>query len=220
MMLLDPRAGGLQRDPVARVARRRPYAVWLEAHRVAGSAGRPDPSVPTDLQRRQVAHAYTREDLSLALRPAASTGKEPTFSMGDDTPIAPFSEHRRPVYNYFKQRFAQVTNPAIDHLRERFVMSLRTLLGPVDPVLWERPEGAALLEYDTFFLFKPPGGAHLDATWPVEQGPAGLRGALEHLADAAVKGAQYGSGIQVVSDERVGPTRAPIPSLLAVGAVN
>src|SRR5207247_1885256 len=71
MLVLDARAGCLQRDPVARVARRRPSAVWLEAHRVAGSAGRPDPSVPTDLQRRQVAHAYTREDLSLALRPAA-----------------------------------------------------------------------------------------------------------------------------------------------------
>jgi glutamate synthase (ferredoxin) len=154
------------------------------------------------------------------LKPAIATGKEPSFSMGDDTPIPPLARHARPLYGFFKQRFAQVTNPAIDHLRERHVMSLSTLLGPRDPLLWERPEAAALLEYDTFLLFRLPGGAHLDATWPVEEGPAGLRRSLEHLAEAAVNAAQHGSGIQVVSDENVGPDRAPIPSLMAVGAVN
>src|SRR5437667_168454 len=84
-----------------------------------------------------------------------------------------------------------------DHLRERFVMSLRTLLGPRDPLLWERPEGAALLEYDSFFLFRPPGGVVLDATWHIDDGPPGLRRAVEHLAEVAVSAAQHGSGILV-----------------------
>jgi len=220
MMFLDPRGGGLQRDPVARVARRRPYAAWLRAHRVAGSAGRPDPSVPHDLQRRQVVHGYTREDLSLALRPAASSGKEPTLSMGDDAPIAPFSEHRRPVANHFKQRFAQVTNPAMDHLRERSVMSLRVLLGPRDPILWERPQAAGLVEYPTFLMLGSPDGERLDATWPASHGPGGLRAALHRLGEEAVEAARRGGYILVVTDEAAGPDRSPIPSLLAAGAVN
>src|SRR5207244_3501957 len=94
------------------------------------------------------------------------------------------------------------------HLRERHVMSLRTLLGPRDPLMWERPESAALLEYDSFFLFRPPGGVMLDATWPAEDGPSGLRRAVEHLAEAAVTAAQHGSGMLVVSDENAGPELA------------
>jgi glutamate synthase (ferredoxin) len=220
MMFLDPRGGGLQRDPVARVARRRPYAAWLRAHRVAGSAGRADASVPDDLLPRQVVHGYTREDLSLALRPAATSGKEPTLSMGDDTPIAPFSDHRRPLANHFKQRFAQVTNPAMDHLRERSVMSLRVLLGPRDPILWERPEAAGLVEYPTFLLLGSPDGERLDATWPASHGPGGLRTAIRRLGKQAVEAARRGAYILVVTDEAAGPDRCPIPSLLAGGAVN
>src|SRR5437763_1474362 len=140
--------------------------------------------------------------------------------MGDDTAAAVFSEHRRPLYNYFKQRFAQVTNPAIDHLRERHVMSLRTLLGPRDPVLWERPEGGALLEYETFLMFKPPGGTFLDATFPASEGADGLRRAIASLAEGAERAATTGSAILVISDENVSAERAPVPSLLAVGAVN
>ena len=220
MICVDPDEGGLILDPMKVIAARKPYGAWLAEERLTQSIGEPAVIVPDDLSRRQVAHGYTREELSLILRPAAVNGKEPTFSMGDDTPLPPFSEHRRPLYHYFKQRFAQVTNPPIDHLRERLVMSLTTLLGPRDPVLWERPESAALLEYESFFLFKPPGGVFLDATWPVDQGPQGLRTALEALARAAVQAASRGSGILVVSDEHADAVRAPIPSLAAVGAAN
>ena len=220
MLCVDPENGGFEFDPIARLARQKPYGAWLAEERLEQSTGEPAVTVPDDLVSRQVAQGYTREELTLILRPAAVNGKEPTFSMGDDTPLPPFSEHRRPLYHFFKQRFAQVTNPAIDHLRERFVMSLRTLLGPRDPLLWERPEGAALLEYETFFLFRPPGGVFLDATWPVEKGPSGLRSAIESLAHAAVQAAAHGSGILVISDEHADQDRAPIPSLLAVGAVN
>jgi glutamate synthase (ferredoxin) len=220
MIFVDPRAGGVELAPLERVARHRPYGAWLAEERLEQSPGEPRVEVPEDLLRLQVLHGYTREELTLVLRPAVVNGKEPTFSMGDDIPIPPLSAHDRPLYSFFKQRFAQVTNPAIDHLRERHVMSLTTLLGPRDPLLWERPESAALLEYDTFLLFRLPGGTHLDATWPVDEGPGGLRRALEHLAEAAERAAQHGSGILIVSDENVGPERAPIPSLLAVGAVN
>jgi glutamate synthase domain-containing protein 2/glutamate synthase domain-containing protein 1/glutamate synthase domain-containing protein 3 len=220
MLCVVPTEDGVEIDPVRRVAGRRPYGAWLAEQQLEQSPGEPDIEVPLDLVERQVAHGYTREDLMMILRPAAASAKEPTFSMGDDAPLPPFSEHRRPLYNFFKQRFAQVTNPAIDHLRERFVMSLRTLLGPRDPILWERPEAAALLEYETFFLFKPPGGLLLDATWPVSDGPAGLLAALERVAEAAVRAARHGSGILLISDENAGPERAPFPSLLSVGAVN
>jgi glutamate synthase (ferredoxin) len=220
MVFVDPADGGFQIDPLMRVAKARPYGAWLAEERLEQPAGEPTVDSPDDLEKLQVAHGYTREELLLILKPSVGTGKEPTFSMGDDTPIPVLARHPRPLYGFFKQRFAQVTNPAIDHLRERHVMSLTTLLGPRDPLLWERPEAAALLEYETFLLFRLPGGAYLDATWPVEEGPEGLRRALDHLADAAVTAAQHGSGIQVLSDENVNEERAPIPSLMAVGAVN
>jgi len=219
MIFVDPTNGGFQDDPVARIARQRPYGIWLSEFRADSSPGDPEVEIPDELERLQVAHGITREEVTLVLRPSATNGKEPTFSMGDDTAPAAFGEFRRPLYNFFKQRFAQVTNPAIDHLRERHVMSIRTLLGPRDPVLWERPEAGALLEYETFLLFKPPGGTFLDATFPVADGPEGLRSALEALADAAERGAVTGSAILVISDENVSSERAPIPSLLAVGAV-
>jgi glutamate synthase (ferredoxin) len=220
MLFVDPWNGGVDADPIALVAKRRPYGAWLAEERLVQTTGDPTIEIPEDLERRQVAHGFTREEMTLILRPAAANGKEPTFSMGDDTPLAVMSEQRRPLYHFFKQRFAQVTNPAIDHLRERFVMSLRTLLGPRDPLLWERPEAAALHEYETFLLFRPPGGVFLDATFAADEGEFGLRAAVVALADAAVKSAQHGSGILLISDENVGPDRAPIPSLMAVGAVN
>ena len=83
-----------------------------------------------DLDARHVLHGYTREDLSSMLRPLAQTGHDPVSSMGDDAPIAPLAGRARPFSTYLRQRFAQVTNPAIDHLRERLVMSVETLLGP------------------------------------------------------------------------------------------
>ena len=220
MIFVDPWNGGFEEDPVSLIARHRPYGAWLAEERLVQNPGEAQIEIPENLAQRQVAHGFTREEMTLIIRPAAANGKEPTFSMGDDTPLAVMSGQRRPLYHFFKQRFAQVTNPAIDHLRERFVMSLRTLLGPRDPLLWERPEGAALHEYETFLLFRPPGGVFLDATFPVDEGEFGLRAAVASLADAAVKAAQHGSGILLISDENVSADRVPIPSLMAVGAVN
>ncbi len=221
MLYVDPHECGVQLDPVRRVAHRRPYGAWLREHRIVHAGGEPAGIAPvTEPARRRALHGYTREELLLSLRPSAHAGREPTFSMGDDTPPAALRAHRGTVFDHVRQRFAQVTNPAIDHLRERFVMSTRVLLGPRDPLLWERPETASVVECASFLLFRLPGGAVLDATWPVEEGPAGLRAALERLGHEAVHAARHGGGIQVVSDAGAGPARAPVPSLLAVGAVD
>jgi glutamate synthase (ferredoxin) len=221
MICVDPTEGGFEEDPVrTRLAPRKPYGAWLEEHLRTGSVGEPAAAIPADLVQRQVAFGYTREDFTTILRPSASTGHEPTFSMGDDTPLSVISDHTRPLYTYFKQRFAQVTNPAIDPLRERLVMSIRTLLGPHDPILWERPEGAAMIELDTFLLFKPIGGYPLDATFPVAEGARGMIRQLERIAEEAQGAARLGSGILLLSDTNIGPERAPIPMLLAVGTVH
>ncbi|HWO69216.1 MAG TPA: glutamate synthase-related protein [Actinomycetota bacterium] len=225
MLVVDPAEGGLQLDPLERIARRRPYGAWVARHRrEPPAAPAPVPAVD-DLERRQVLHGYTREELTLVLSPAAAAGKEPTFSMGDDTPPAVLSAQDRPLYHFLKQRFAQVTNPAIDHLRERHVMSLAVLLGPRDPVLLERPEAAALLELETFLLPEALAGeglraVRLDAAWAAEEGPGGLGRALDRLGREAVEAVSAGAGLVVVSDAAAGPELAPVPAALAVGAVH
>jgi glutamate synthase (ferredoxin) len=220
MLLVDPRSGSVDTDPIGEIARRRPYRAWVETHRVPAPTGEPSvPRVP-DPVRLQVAHGYTREELSLIVRPAASNGKEPTFSMGDDTAIPPLGARDQRVPSFLRQRFAQVTNPALDHVRERGVMSIGVLLGARDPLLWDRPEAAALIESDTFFLWGPPAGHRLDATWPVEEGAAGMSRAIDRLAGDALSAVRDGHGLLIVSQATANGERVPVPSVLAVGAVN
>ena len=149
--------GGLILDPVAELAGARPFARWVAIERTRSPAYE-DPSPQVDLARSQVAHGLTREDVTLAIRAMASGGHEPTSSMGDDTPMPPLAAHPRPATAFLRQRFAQVTNPALDHLRERWVMSLRTLLGPRPPLLADGPADRPMAELDTFLLERAPGG--------------------------------------------------------------
>ncbi|MGA0831149.1 MAG: glutamate synthase central domain-containing protein, partial [Nitriliruptoraceae bacterium] len=132
MLCVDPDAGGLQEDAAIKrtLAARAPYGAWLRDGLVPASTGAPVEHVGEDLLRRQLAYGFTKEDITAVVRPMATQGKEPVSSMGDDTPIESLSLVHRPVSHLLKQRFAQVTNPPIDHLREREVMSIRTLLGP------------------------------------------------------------------------------------------
>ncbi len=208
------RVRGGRRDQARASPAERPYGVWLEEGLVAGSTGAPVEPPEEDLTPRQVLHGYTREELMQFLRPIASHAHEPTYSMGDDTALAPLAGRARPLYHYFKQRFAQVTNPPIDHLRERFVMSLRTVLGSRAPLLSEGPEVAAGIELDSFFLFPDAleqfQPVRLDATFdPAE----GLEAACERLADEAEAAVRAGAGMLLVAD--TAPGRAPIPALLA-----
>jgi glutamate synthase (ferredoxin) len=219
MIAVDPFAGGLQPAPLEPFVRARPYARWTEAERVfalpLAFEGGAD-----DLVRRQVAHGLTREDVTLAVRPMASNGHEPTFSMGDDTPIPPLALTSRPATAFLRQRFAQVTNPALDHLREGWVMSLRTLLGPRPPLLEDRPAERPIVELDTFLLEAVPAAAVLDATWDAAEGPAGLEWALARLEREAAEACGAGEGVLVVSHAAAGPGRAAIPGVFAVGAVH
>jgi glutamate synthase domain-containing protein 2/glutamate synthase domain-containing protein 1/glutamate synthase domain-containing protein 3 len=216
------------------LARRQPYSEWARDGLLPVDIGAPVemPPAPDDLVRQQVAFGLTREEVAMVLKPMATDAKEPTFSMGDDVPFAAVATQPRPMFNYLKQRFAQVTNPPIDHLRERLVMSLRTCLGPRRPLLTDGPGAANLLELPSFFLYPTAVDALLDsehsvfktvrlsATFPVADGPAGLGAAIRALADSAVEAVAGGAAVLVISDRAVGEERAPIPSLLATGAVH
>jgi glutamate synthase domain-containing protein 2/glutamate synthase domain-containing protein 1/glutamate synthase domain-containing protein 3 len=190
------------------------------------------PPAPDDLVAAQVAFGCNREEVAMVLKPMATDAKEPTFSMGDDTPFAAVASRPRPMFNYLKQRFAQVSNPPIDHLRERLVMSLRTCLGRRRPLLTEDPAAAQLLELGTFFVYPdairaltdrdhaPFTAAVIDATFRVEDGPGGLAPGISELAASACRAVAEGASIVVISDAGIGPERAPIPTLLALGAVH
>ncbi|HVE62476.1 MAG TPA: glutamate synthase-related protein [Mycobacteriales bacterium] len=233
MICVDP-VDGFQEDAAIKswLADRGPYGEWISRglRRLPGWAPVLEPSPGLTVQ--QVAFGFTREELTTVLRAMGSAGKEPVSSMGDDTALAVLSGTRRGVSSYLKQRFAQVTNPAIDHLRERAVMSLRTRLGMLEPLLTERPEAAHGIELDGFLL--TPGGladlvaageevgrfAHLDATFRVSDGTAGLESALLRLSFAAEAAVIAGAELLVLDDGAITPDRAPVPMLLAVGAVH
>ena len=235
MLFVDPSRGPLlDRDCKVRIAAGAPYGHWTAEGLRQLSNGAPLQEVPepADLARRQVTHGYSIEELRMMIKPMANDAKEPTFAMGDDTPLPPLAGRPRPIHHYLRQRFAQVTNPAIDHLRERLVMSLRTLLGPRHRLLCEVPEAAHLVELDTFFLFPSAVGSltnpetapypavRLDATFPAAEGAPGLLAAIERLRDEAEGAVAIGAALLLIDDSGVGPDRIPIPSLLATGAVH
>ena len=238
LLLVDLEAGEVLREAEAkaRVAGQHDYGLLADRVLVPVERHHLEVAAPADLDRHLVMHGWGQEDLKLVLAPMAETGAEPVWSMGDDIPIAPLGRTPRRVYGYLRQRFAQVTNPAIDPLRERFVMSLRTLLGARGPVL--EPEGGAerelarrhhpatpdhprtLLEVDSPVLGDRELGRVLeqalvlDASFGAEDT---LRGALERLREEALAAPP---GILALSDREAGPGRLPIPMPLAVGAVH
>ena len=185
-----------------------------------------------DLVAEQAAFGCNREEIAMVLKPMATDAKEPTFSMGDDTPFAAVATRARPVYGFLKQRFAQVSNPPIDHLRERLVMSLRTCIGPKHPLLLEDPASARLLELRTFFLYpdavaglldatrSPFRAERLDATFAVSRGDDGLEAGIDALVSAGLAAVRDGAAVLIVSDASISDERAPIPSLLALGALH
>ena len=209
-----------------------PYAEWAGDGFYHFPPGEPLEQPPDDLTTRQAAHGYTKEELAMVLKPMATEGYEPTFSMGDDSPLPPLAGRPRPLHHYLKQRFAQVTNPPIDSLRERLVMSLRMLLGPRAPLLTEQPDAARLLALDSFFLFpsaiealqrrdlNPFTTVSLDATFAAGEGPSGLESAVREMADRAEAAVDAGAGVLIIDDGGINPLRAPVPTLLACGAVH
>jgi len=232
MLLVDTARGRVVRDEELKraAARRHAYGDWVRRHLVELPGQDPcqGPAAPSPALQR--AFGYTLEDVTVILRAMAEDGKDPVFSMGDDIPPAVLSGRPRLLYHYFRQRFAQVTNPPIDPLRERLVMSLTCYLGPAPPLLAEAPAaGGALVR------LRSPVLAPEELRWLLEEGPLPARRlpavfeaakgsqelgrAVERLVEAACRAAGT-PGILVISDRAVDAAHAPIPMLLAVAAVH
>jgi len=218
------------------IATRKPYAQWYAEnvrHLADLPPARVQPPKPTEpLRQRQLLFGYAQEDMKAMLAPLARNGEEAVGSMGNDTPLAVLSQRKPLLYSYFKQLFAQVTNPPIDSIREAVVMSVAASVGSERNLLDETPEHARQLvianpilqdeelerlrqvESDVFRSHT------IDITWPASDGADGLETALDLTcaeADAALAG---GANILVLSDRGAGPERVPIPSLLATAAVH
>jgi glutamate synthase (NADPH/NADH) len=178
------------------------------------------------------AFGYSREALEMLLAPMARTGAEALGSMGNDAALAVMSRRPRQAYEYFKQLFAQVTNPAIDPFREAVVTSLRCFVGPEGDITASVPSHARRLELEQPILtiaeceaIKHVGlndwaARVIYTTWAVDEGPAGMRAALDLICDQAEAAVDAGAAFVVLSDRTFGPDRAPVPPLLAVGAVH
>ncbi|MGB7267130.1 MAG: glutamate synthase large subunit, partial [Terracidiphilus sp.] len=218
------------------LAARQPYGEWLKQQQVK-LVSLPEPartiaSNQETLLRRQRACGYSEEDLRILLGPMAAKGEEPVGSMGTDVPLACLSDRPQPLFNYFKQLFAQVTNPPIDPIREELVMSLISYIGTERNILNEAPENCHTLRLphpiltnrDLEKLRRVSSGDLLATTLPAlfraEDGEKGLRHALEDLSIRAARAVDSGYTLLIISDRGVDATYAPIPSLLAMAAVH
>jgi glutamate synthase (NADPH/NADH) large chain len=241
MFLIDTAQGRIIRDHEIKweLARARPYREWLEQNLVE-LADLPDREVarPVDasLLQRQQEFGYTNEELRLLVAPMAREGSEAIGSMGTDTPVAVLSRRPRQLFDYFQQLFAQVTNPPLDAIREELVTSLFARLGPEGNLFDPRATSCRTVHLDNPVLTDhelarlvqidgpggPPGfrSAVLPALYPVADGGAGLEAALVELRRNASEAIARGATILVISDRGADADQAPIPSLLAVGAVH
>jgi glutamate synthase (NADPH/NADH) large chain/glutamate synthase (ferredoxin) len=240
LLVVDTRRKAILRNGEAKreVARRRPYSRWAARgiRLLRPTAAVPDAPPTPELERvaRQIAFGWSFEDLRYVLEPMGSAGQDPVWSMGDDTPIPPLARVPPGMYAYLRQRFAQVTNPAIDPLRETLVMSLRMHLGRRGSLLADRPAGLRLVRNEHPVLLaaeiaalRAGAGAQvvtLETTWSASggpgEGPDALRTALEGLCRSAGHAVRQGARIVILSDRAADRERAPLPMLLAVGAVH
>ena len=241
MLLVDLEQGRIVSDDEmkADLAASHPYRSWLDQTQimleklkpVEARAARTDVS----LLDKQQAYGYTQEDLTTLLAPMAATGQEAVGSMGTDTPISALSDKAKLLYTYFKQNFAQVTNPPIDPIREELVMSLVSFIGPRPNIFdlegnWKRKrlevrqpiltnddlEKIRCISYfEDAFDTKT-----LDITYPVREGAAGMEPMLARLAGRAEGAVRGGYNIIILSDRMMGPDRIPVPALLATAAVH
>jgi glutamate synthase (NADPH) large chain len=218
------------------LATEHPYGEWLGQHMISIQDIPPPPHVhepdhETVLRRQQV-FGYTHEDLRILLAPMATKGEEPVGSMGTDTSLAVLSNLPRLLYDYFKQLFAQVTNPPLDAIREELVTSMESTIGPERNLLKAEPESChqititapildnhelAKLRHITTHGFR---SVTLPMLFPVAEGAAGLGRALENLCRRASQAIERGYSILILSDRGVDLEHAPIPSLLATAGVH
>jgi glutamate synthase (NADPH) large chain len=238
MFLVDTVAGRIvsDREIKQQLASRKPYAEWVAENQITIDH-LPEPSRmhhpdAETLIRRQRAFGYSDEDLKMILAPMATKGEEPVGSMGTDTPLACLSDKPQSLFNYFKQLFAQVTNPPIDSIREEMVMSLISYIGSEGNILDETPEHCAMLKLahplltnrDLEKLRRVSNRDLLATTLPAlfvaSEGEAGLLRALDELCKRASRSVKAGYSLLILSDRGVDKDYAPIPCLLALAAVH
>jgi glutamate synthase (NADPH/NADH) large chain len=241
MLLVDLEQGRLVPDEElkSQLAQSHPYKEWLARTQIVledlPQASEAAPISNLSLLARQQMFGYTQEDLKILMTPMATTGEEAVGSMGNDTPISALSSKPKLLFTYFKQNFAQVTNPPIDPIREELVMSLVSIIGP-RPNLFDL-EGSSKkkrLEVHQPILTNanlekvrsisslggPFKSRTIDTTWPAESGAAGMAEAIDGLCARAEIAVRDGVNIIILSDRRAGADRIPIPSLLACAAVH
>jgi glutamate synthase (NADPH/NADH) large chain len=238
MLLVDTAEGRIVADKELkqRLYSRNPYQLWIKENQITlESLPEPPREHGIDhetLLERQRAFGYTDEDLRMILAPMAEKGEEPVGSMGTDTPLACLSDKPQPLFNYFKQLFAQVTNPPIDPIREELVMSLTSYIGTERNILAETPQHCHTLKlkhpiltnHDLEKLRRVSQGDFLATTlqmlFPVEDGVKGLERALDQLCKRASVAIKSGYTLLILSDRGLDSEYAPIPSLLALAAVH
>ena len=212
------------------------YASWIEKHKIMlDQLPQPvQPPIPRHdaIRQQQQAFGYTLEDIKTLMVPMCIDGQEAVGSMGDDTPVAVLSKQNRPLYGYFKQLFAQVTNPPIDPIREEVVMSLTQYVGQARNILQPGPLHCRMLELDQPILSNHQletlrqaevdgfRGTTLEMLFHVAEGPGALERRLEELFKEAEAAVDSGCTILVLSDRGVNAGHAPIPALLAVSAIH
>ncbi|MEO0907438.1 MAG: glutamate synthase large subunit [Pseudomonadota bacterium] len=244
MLLIDLEQGRIIEDDElkADLAGSEPYAKWLDkAQFKLADISEIEPElseVPvseTSLLQRQQAFGYTQEDVARFLEPMAVKGDDPIGSMGTDTPIAVLSDKARLLYDYFKQNFAQVTNPPIDPIREELVMSLLSMIGPRPNLLGHDAGTHKRLEVEQPILTNEDLAkirsveavldgafrcATIDTTWDAQSGVEGIELALKEMCWAATEAVLQDHNILVLSDRAQGPDRVPMPALLATAAIH
>jgi len=243
MIAVDTKNGTVLKDEQikSRLASAQPYGKWLKENltelpaRETVESVRATTATPADglpLAARQKLYGYNHEDVRRVLFSMIKTGKEAIGSMGDDTPLAVLSSRPKPLHHFLKQRFAQVTNPPIDSIREAEVLSLFVNLGPRRSLFLETPEHARLLRLDTPILTpgqfkwiedqKLPGlsCARIDATFEVAGGFDAMDKAVDAIQKEGERLIDEGAAILVISDRNVGADRMAVPSLVATGALH
>jgi glutamate synthase (NADPH/NADH) large chain/glutamate synthase (ferredoxin) len=236
LFLIDLEQGRIVDDGEVKhaIATQQPYGAWFDANTVRFEQLPLSEAVPLSepLRSLQLAFGYTREDLNSVLPTMIRGGEEPIGSMGNDISLAVLSDSSPSLFTYFKQLFAQVTNPPIDPIRESIVMSISAGLGAERNLLAETPEHAHQMTLDQPILRNHEletlrNVSHdvfrartIDITWPAADGPRAMEAALARICEEAHDSIAEGINIIILSDRAVGPERAPIPSLLAVAAVH
>lgn len=238
MLMVDMEKGLIFRDSELKekLASQFPYADWLSRNRILLDKIQTGKKIDNDVEnysRQLAAFNYHREEVERILTPMVVDSKEPVNSMGNDTPLAVLSEKPQLLFNYFRQHFAQVTNPPIDPLREELVMSLDSYIGAINMNLMEpSPDLCKMVELNRPILtnreldilcnlrYKGFNTRKLSMTFPVDEGEDAMKKALKRLCEEAEKAVDEGCNYIILSDKGVDAKNAPIPSLLATSAVH